>query len=100
MLWNNFGHSVKTEADMSMLNTSISVGKIKEKETNTSACYTGIISVKMNSVDIVKTEADMSMLNTSISVGKINRERDKYKCVLYRNNFGQNKFSGHCQDRS
>ena len=34
---------VKTEADMSMLNTSISVGKINEKETNTSACYTGII---------------------------------------------------------
>ena len=28
---------------MSMLNTSISVGKINEKETNTSACYTGII---------------------------------------------------------
>ena len=39
---------VKTEADMSMLNTSIFVGKINEKETNTSACYTGIILVKMN----------------------------------------------------
>ena len=65
---------VKTEADMSMLNTSISVGKINLKETNTSACYlltNGITLVKMNSVDIVKTEADMSMLNTSISVGKI-----------------------------
>ena len=66
---------VKTEADLSMLNTSISVGKINEEETNTSACYTGIILVKMNSVDIVKTEADMSMLNTSISVGKINRRK-------------------------
>ena len=43
---------------MSMLNTSICVGKINEKETNTSACYTGIILVKMNSVDIFKTEAD------------------------------------------
>ena len=42
-----------TEADLSMLNTSISVGKINLKETNTSACYTGIILVKMNSVDIV-----------------------------------------------
>ena len=45
---------VKTEADMSMLNTSISVGNtIKEKETNTSACYTvgkmeRILRVKMN----------------------------------------------------
>ena len=38
---------VKTEADMSMLNTNISVGKINLKQTNTSACYTGIISVKM-----------------------------------------------------
>ena len=53
---NNFGQNelsfdiVKTEADMSMLNTSISVGKINEKETNTSACYTGIILVKMNSL--------------------------------------------------
>ena len=65
---------VKTDADMSMLNTSISVGKINEKETNTSACYTGIISVEMNSVDIVKTEADMSMLNTNISICKINEK--------------------------
>ena len=52
---------VKTEADMRMLNTSISVGQINENETNTSACYTGIILVKMISVDIVETEADMSI---------------------------------------
>ena len=57
---------VKTEADMSMLNTSISVGKINEKETNTSACYTGIILVKMK-FGIVKTEADMSMFEHKIS---------------------------------
>ena len=48
---NNFGQMnsvdiVKTEADMSMLNTIISVGKMNEKETNTSACYTGIILVQ------------------------------------------------------
>ena len=49
---------VKTEADMSMLNTSISVGKINEKETNTSACYTGIILVKM------ECQKDINMLNT------------------------------------
>ena len=48
---NNFGQNefssdiIKKEADMSMLNTSIFVGKITEKETNTSACYTGIILV-------------------------------------------------------
>ena len=66
-----------TEADMSVLYTCISVGKINEKETNTSACYTGIMLVEMNSQDIVKTEADMSMLNTSISVGKINEKETK-----------------------
>ena len=44
----NSVHIVMTGADMSMLNTSIFVGKITEKETNTSACYTGIILVKMN----------------------------------------------------
>ena len=59
---------------MSLLNTSIYVDKINEKETNTSACYTGIILVKMNSVDIVKTEDVMSMLNTRVSVGKINEK--------------------------
>ena len=57
---------VKTEADMSMLNTSISVGKINaERDKYKCMLSTGIILVKMNSVDIVKTEADMSMLNTS-----------------------------------
>ena len=65
---NNFGQNEfnvditcqDNEADMSMLNTSIFVGKITEKETNTSACYTGITLVKMNSVDIFKTEAYQS----------------------------------------
>ena len=42
----NSADIVKAEADMSMLNTSISVGKINEKKTNTTACYTGIILSK------------------------------------------------------
>ena len=48
-----------------------------------SACYTGIILVKMNSVDIVMTEADMSMLNTSISVGKIYLRKRQTQVRVY-----------------
>ena len=33
----------------------ISICKENKYDTNTSACYTGIISGKLNSVDIVKT---------------------------------------------
>ncbi len=36
---------------------------MNEYETNTSACYTGIISVKIIAVDRVKTKDDTSMYN-------------------------------------
>ena len=50
---------VKTEADMSILNRSISVCKINLRKRQIQVRVIQGITLKMNSVDIVKTEADM-----------------------------------------
>ena len=51
----------------------ISIGKENKYETNTSACYTAIISGKINSVDIVKTVRWQWHVKPQISIGKENK---------------------------